>query len=150
MSRDIADTANPCEPSSLGYSHFLVALGQVNRRLSDELSLFGDDPDVVAGDVETYSGASPGSTHAEMEHLVPEAEADLAGRVDLVVADAEVRVHPLHAGRCPFPRGEGGSRGGPVGAENVIRCREQDFRELRVTHETGPWLSRFSTSPSPG
>src|SRR5664280_2192541 len=137
MSRDIADTANPREPSSLGFSHFLVALGQVNRRLSDELSLIGDDPDVVAGDVEAYSGASPGSTHAEMEHLVPEAEADLAGRVDLVVADAEVRVHPLHAGGGPFP--------GPVRATLVVVL--DDAVHLALELGDRPAGSRLTRNP---
>jgi len=106
MSRDMTDTANPREPSSLGFSHFLVALRQVDRRLGDELTVLGDDPDVVSGDVEPDTGSRPGSAHPEVEHPIAEPQTDLAADIDLVVTDAEMRIHRRHAGRrSPWQRG---------------------------------------------
>jgi len=113
MSRDMTDTANPRELSSPGFSHVLVALRQVDRRLGDELTFFRDDPDVIPGDVEAHTGSRPGSAHPEVEHPIAEPQADLAADVDLVVADAEVRIDRRHAGCRLVAGGVGGSRGDP-------------------------------------
>jgi hypothetical protein len=144
ISRDIADTVNPQEDSSEGFSHPLVALREVQGGLCDELAALDHDSDVRSGDVEPDSCAAPGSANAKMEHLVAKAEARLALVVDSVLADPEVLVELGLAGNSLPSCFVGGGRSEAVSRSmrSALLVVADDLVELDLELADGlGWLS---------
>src|SRR5688572_9769429 len=87
----------------------LVALGCVEDQLAEELAGDGvDDPDLEVLGEDDDAGSGVGSSDADGVHLALVTPGDLAGFVDLVVADAVVGVV------VPVAGGRGGLRAGGV------------------------------------
>jgi len=77
---------------SLGGCDGLVGAAWVERELAEELAVEVDDADVSVGDEELDWLAFVGSADPDFVEAAEVTEADLAGGVDLVLADPEVGV----------------------------------------------------------
>ena len=82
MSRVMVDSSVGCEG--------LVVAGGVEREFADEFSVGCDDADGLVGDEELDLASFVGSADADVVEPARVAQADLAVRVDGVVADPEV------------------------------------------------------------
>ncbi len=85
MSRDIVDNDSRRLP--------LVVAGRVEREVTHELAVSrGDHADVAIGDQQHHGEALEPRAHADVQEPRLVAQRELAAPVDLVVADAEVRL----------------------------------------------------------
>ena len=86
MSRDIVDSSS-CPD-------WLVGAARIERELTDELALQVDHADPLVGDQELHGTALVGPADADFVEAAVVAQADLAGLVDPVLAQAEVGLRP--------------------------------------------------------
>jgi hypothetical protein len=68
----------------------LVVAGGVEGQVAEGFAVLVEDADVAVCDEQDHAGVLVGATEADVVESALVAEADAAGRVDFVVADAEV------------------------------------------------------------